>query len=265
MTSVSGSPYDPPDERVLSDVAAEMVDQLGETARLLEHWRSTIDPELGDTVPPHIDEYDVNYRTVDTWHGGNPRPALDILSRTLTDAGVLTRLRSSSIGALERRDARWARKHRTQQPPPRSTRRHWEVTDVDAFEATVAPFLRYPHPLPNDVRALVSEWAARPETNAGAPERGPLLDDYLTVLRPTFTGRGPNTVHRSTLEDWYRTTYHGMYDEFPKQLWRWLTAEGAIRKATLPERLRLGPLPAGTRVYNRERLTIALPELAGDD
>lgn len=131
-------PYDPPTAQVLSVVAG--------------CWAQELLRDYGDDVPPHVDEFDVGYQAVDTWRGGNPDPALAVIRQALLDVGAITRLRSSSIGAIERRRVRWAVQHGTELPKPLSENRVWEVTDVDRFEETVTSFNRYFRPLPADVR-----------------------------------------------------------------------------------------------------------------
>ncbi|MFJ4296927.1 hypothetical protein [Curtobacterium sp. NPDC089689] len=245
MTTVD--PYDPP--------AAESLDVVA------DGWARELLRGVGDDVPPHLDEFDVGYQAVDTWHGGNPDPALAVIRQALLDVGAITRLRSSAIGALERRSARWAVQRGRELPKPLSENRIWEVTDVDRFEETMGRFNRYFRPLPADVRDRIISWASRPETNAGAPERGWLLDDTIDRLRHIAGSEEVSTETRARFLRWYNATYKGMYDDFAGQLWRWLNAEGALRKPTPAERTRLGLIPAGTRVWDRDRLSAALPEV----
>jgi hypothetical protein len=227
-------------------------------------WAQELLRDHGDDVPPHADESDVAYRAVDTWHGGNPDPALTVIRQTLLDVGAITRLRSSAIGALERRSVRWAVQHGRALPKPLSEHRVWEVTDVDRFEETMSRFDGYSRPLPADVRDRVISWAPRPGTDAGAPERGWVLDDTIDRLRDIVASETVSTETRAGFLRWYNDTYRGMYDDFAAQLWRWLNAEGALRKPTLAERARLGLVPAGTRAWDRDRLAAALPEVTLD-
>lgn len=245
MTTVY--PYDPPTTQVLEVVA--------------DGWVQEILRDVGDELLPHVDEFDVGYKAVDTWHGGNPDPALTVIRQALLDVGAITRLRSSAIAALERRRVRWAVQHGMELPKPLSENRIWEVTDVGRFEETMSRFNKYFRPLPADVRDRIISWATRPEMNAGAPERGWLLDDTINRLRPLIASEQVSTETRATFLRWYNDTYKGMYDDFASQLWRWLNTEGALRKLTLAERARLGITPAGTRVWDRNRLAAALPEV----
>lgn len=245
MTDVTQ--YDPPAANVLDVVA--------------DGWARELQRDFGDDVPPHVDEFDVGYQAVDTWHGGNPDPALTVIREALLDAGAITRLRSSAVGALERRRVRWAVQHGRELPKPLSEHRIWEVTDVDRFEETVASLNTYFPPLPAEVRGRIISWATRPETNVGAPERGWLLDDTIDRLRPVVASEKVSTETRARFLRWYNDAYKGMYDDFAEQLWRWLNAEGALRKLTLAERARLGIVPAGTRVWDRDCLAAALPEV----
>lgn len=257
---MTGDPYDPPDADVLNVIADEWVTQLEETAALGEPQRHPA-LEVGDTVPPYVNEFDVGYRAVDTWHGGNPGPAIEVVRRALLDAGAVARLRSSAIGALERRGVRWAVHHRTELPMPLSGRRYWEVTDVDRFEATMAGFLRYPHPLPAEVRDRIVSWSARPETDAGAPERDALLDEFIGHHRRHLEPGIVIAETRDHFRRWYIDTYQGTQTDFADRMWRWLRAEGALRSPTSEERAVLGVVPEGTRVWDRDRLAAALPEL----
>lgn len=251
--------YDPPAADVLYVVADEWVAQLRASAA----DNSPIHPllDVRGSVPPYADEFHVGYKSIDTWHGGNPGQALTVIRQALLDLGAITRLRSSAIGALERADVRWAVHHGTELPEPLSEHRLWEVTDVDLFEGTMGRFDRYFRPLPADVRDRIISWASRPETNAGAPERGWLLDDTIDRLRHLIGSEQISTETRTRFVRWYNDTYKGMYDDFAGQVWRWLNAEGALREPTLTERARLGLVAAATRVWDRDRLAATLPEV----
>lgn len=257
MTTVDS--YDPPTTQVLEAVADEWVAQLRASAADNPPIHPLLD--VGGRVPPYVDEFHVGYKSVDTWHGGNPGPALNVIRQALLDMGAIIRLRSSAIGALERSDVRWAAHHGTALPEPLSEHRIWEVVDVDRFEEAMGRFDRYFRSLPADVRDRITSWAHRPETNAGAPERGWLLDDTINRLRHLMGSGQVSTETRAGFLRWYNDTYKGMYDDFAAQLWRWLNAEGALRKPTLTERMHLGLVPAGTRVWDRNHLAAALPEV----
>lgn len=250
--------YDPPTAGVLEVVADEWMRQVEQNAPSAPHHPLL---DVGDTVPPYVNEFDVGYRSVDTWHGGNPGPAIAVIRQALLDADAITRLRSSAIGALERKEVRWAVHHGITLPKPLSEHFHWEVTNVDRFEQTIGRFLRHSRTLPADVRAVTTDWAARPETNAGAPERGWLLDDFIALRQGLVQSDQVNTETRDNFLRWYIHTYKGMHTDFAEQLWRWLNAEGALRKPTPDERALLGVIPDDTRVWDRTRLVAALPEL----
>ncbi|PZE33924.1 hypothetical protein DEJ31_15910 [Curtobacterium sp. MCPF17_031] len=212
-----------------------------------------------------MDEFDVGYKSVDTWHGGNPGPALSTVRQALIDANAICRLRPSATAALERRDVRWAVHHNIRLPKPLSEHRIWEVTNADRFEGTISRFLQYPQPLDADVRDRITDWAARPETNAGAPERGRLPDDFIAQHRGLMDDNQLSTVTDVGFRRWSTQRHTSMRTDFTEQMWRWLNAEGALRELSQEERVLLGPTPVGTRVWDRVRLAAELPELTRAD
>lgn len=250
---------DPPSRDVLALVADGWVQELEASATAALAPRPLL--EVADTVPPYVDEVHIGRGTRETGHGGDPAPALTVVRRALLDAGAVTRLRSSAVGALERRDVRWAVDHGAALPEPLSKRPLWEVTHLDRFERTIARFGGHVDSLGGDVGDRITAWAARPESNAGAPERGWFLDDFLSRQRGHIDTARIATANRAEFLRWYVDTYKGMYTQLAEQLWRWLNAQGALRKPTRKERGVLGPVPDGTRVWDRDPLAHALPEL----
>lgn len=250
---------DPPSRDVLGLVADGWVRELEASATAALAPRALLG--VADTVPPYVDEVHIGRGARETGNGGDPAPALTVVRRALVGAGAVSRLRSSAVGALERRDVRWAVDHGAALPEPLSERPLWEVTHLARFETTIARFGGYVDPLGGDVGDRITAWTARPESNAGAPERGWFLDDFLSRQRGLMETAGIATANRAEFLRWYVDAYKGMYTELAEQLWRWLNGQGALRKPTRGERVALGPVPDGTRVWDRDRLAHALPEL----